>query len=350
MPRTNLTDTRVRALKPRKTHYDIRDGKLGGFGIRVLTSGGKQFFVHCQHRGERVWKIVGDAETLNVKEARSRAAEMLASIRRDGTVPPRPEETLFEAVARTVFERHERIWKPRTLKVNEYYLKNQLLPHFAGRPIADIDRREVRDWFAALHATPVAADRSMPVLSVIMREAEAMGLPAGGLQPVPGRPAIPPQGARALPVRRGGPLAVRDTVGACRTGSAPCRDRPPSPADRLPEGRSPDAALVGLSRGPSLSAGLQDRPPHRLAVRTGPEHSRRSGAQGPVGVSRAPVPADPATRAGWNGSGARCAPRPICPTSGFMTCGIRMPASPCGREKPSSPSPGCSAMPILRPP
>ena len=60
MPRTDLTDARVRALKPRKTAYDIRDGKLRGFGLRVLPSGGKRFFVHCQHRGERVWKTIGD--------------------------------------------------------------------------------------------------------------------------------------------------------------------------------------------------------------------------------------------------------------------------------------------------
>ena len=32
------------------------------------------------------------------------------------------------------------------------------------------DSRDVRGWFASPHATPVAADRSMPVLSVIMRE------------------------------------------------------------------------------------------------------------------------------------------------------------------------------------
>ena len=50
------------------------------------------------------------------------------------------------------------------------------MPHFAGRQVADIDSPEVRTWFAALGATPVAADRSMPVLSVIMKEAEAMGL------------------------------------------------------------------------------------------------------------------------------------------------------------------------------
>ena len=140
-----------------------------------MPSGRKRFFVHCQHRGERVWKIVGDFGAVNVNEARSRAAEMVAAIGRGGSAPSRPVEALFEAVAEIVFRRYERVWKPRTLKVNRCYLKNQILPHFAGRDIAEIDRRDVRNRFVSLSATPVVADRSMPMLSVIMREAEAMG-------------------------------------------------------------------------------------------------------------------------------------------------------------------------------
>ena len=176
MPNVTLSDARLRALTPRKTAYDIRDGKLKSFGVRVLPSGGKRFFVHCQHRGERVWKIVGEAGTMTVGNARSRAAETLATIRRGEDVTLQPDETLFEAVAETVFERYERIWKARTLYVNRCYLRKQILPHFTGRRIADIDRKDVQTWFASLRATPVAGDRSMPVLSVILREAEAMGL------------------------------------------------------------------------------------------------------------------------------------------------------------------------------
>ena len=52
-----LTEARIRALRPRKTASDIRDKNLGGFGVRVLPSDRKRFFIHCQHRGERVWKI-----------------------------------------------------------------------------------------------------------------------------------------------------------------------------------------------------------------------------------------------------------------------------------------------------
>ncbi len=72
MPRITLTEARVKALRPRRIAYDIRDGKLRGFGVRVLHSGKKRFFVHCQHRGERVWKIIGDAGTIAVTEARGR--------------------------------------------------------------------------------------------------------------------------------------------------------------------------------------------------------------------------------------------------------------------------------------
>ncbi len=185
MPNVTLTDARVAALTPRKKARDIRDGKLKGFGVRVSPSGTKYFFIHCQHRGERIWKIVGDAEAMSIADARRHAAEMIAAIRRGEDPTPRPE-CLFEDVAGAVFQRYERVWKTRTVQVNRDYLRNQILPRFAGRRIADIDRRDVHNWFASLAATPAAADRSMPVLSVIMKEAEAMGLRPEGSNPCRG--------------------------------------------------------------------------------------------------------------------------------------------------------------------
>lgn len=183
MPKAILTDARVGALVARNTPYERRDGKFKGFGVRVTPAGRKRFFVHCQHRGERVWKIVGDFDEIGVTEARSRAAAILAAIRRGNGPPARSGEALFEAVAETVFRQYERVWKPRTLLVNRAYLRKQILPRFAGRNIANIDRREVRNWFAALAGTPAAADRSMPVLSVIMKEAERIGLRPEGSNP-----------------------------------------------------------------------------------------------------------------------------------------------------------------------
>ncbi len=42
MASATLTDARVRALNPRKSVPDIRDGKLKGFGVRVMPSGAKR--------------------------------------------------------------------------------------------------------------------------------------------------------------------------------------------------------------------------------------------------------------------------------------------------------------------
>ena len=66
MPKIALSETRVKALRPRPTTYDLRDAKLRGFGVRVLPSGAKRFFIHIQHRGTRVWRIIGDANAITV--------------------------------------------------------------------------------------------------------------------------------------------------------------------------------------------------------------------------------------------------------------------------------------------
>ena len=186
MPNTALSEARVRALAPRKSAYDIRDAKLRGFGVRVLPSGTRRFFIHTQHQGERIWKIVGDANSMTIDEARTRAVTLLAEIRGPTDTPVSPEDTRFEAVAEVVFHRNEHVWKPGTLAVNRVYLRRQILPAFSGRHIAEITRSEVQRWFASLRATPVAADRSMPILSVILKEAELMGYRPEGSNPCRG--------------------------------------------------------------------------------------------------------------------------------------------------------------------
>ncbi len=173
MVATNLTGARIKALRPRKVVRDIRDARLKGFGIRVYPTGRKCFFVHTQHQGQRIWKVIGEASDISLAQARQRAQAMLASTR-NGTIAS-TNETVFETVAEEVFRRYGRAWKPGTLKANRGYYRNQILPWFRGRQIAEITGTDVREWFAALHATPVAADRSAPVLSVIMARAEDYG-------------------------------------------------------------------------------------------------------------------------------------------------------------------------------
>ena len=184
MAAIQLTQSHIKALRPRRNTQDIRDAGIKGLGIRVYPTGRKRFFVHTQHQGRRIWKIIGDASEINLNEARKRARAYLIAVR-DGT-PKLPDETTFETVAEEVFRRYGRTWKRGTLKANRGYYHRQILPWFQGHQIAEITSANVRDWFGSLHATPVAADRSMPVLSVIMARAEDYGYRLQGSNPCKG--------------------------------------------------------------------------------------------------------------------------------------------------------------------
>ena len=59
-------------------------------------------------------------------------------------------------------------------------------PGSGRRPIGDITHSEVQRWFAALHATLAAANRSLPILSVILRHAEIYGHRPDGSNPCTG--------------------------------------------------------------------------------------------------------------------------------------------------------------------
>ena len=183
MPRITLTEARVKALATRKSANDVRDAKLKGFGVRVLPSGTRRFFIPTEHRGQRIWKAIGEPNSMTVIDARTRASSMLTEIRRGADSPASSEDTRFEVVVEIVFQRYARVWKPQTLQVNRGYLRRQILPTFARRHIADITRQDVQRWFASLRATPAAADRSMPVLSVKLREAELLGYRSEGSNP-----------------------------------------------------------------------------------------------------------------------------------------------------------------------
>lgn len=57
---------------------------------------------------------------------------------------PPVEPAVLETVADEVFRRHGRTSKASTRTVNRIYLRNQILPWFAGRPAGEIDGPEVR--------------------------------------------------------------------------------------------------------------------------------------------------------------------------------------------------------------
>ena len=87
------------------------------------------------------------------------------------------------AFADEFLDRYARHWKPRTLETNRYFIRNHILPAFGQMTVDAITAEHVRDWFASMGERPGSANRSMPVLSVMMRQAELWGYRAHNSNP-----------------------------------------------------------------------------------------------------------------------------------------------------------------------
>ena len=267
MPSARLTQRRVDTLKPRSRAYDVRDPGLKGFGVRIMPSGSKRYFLHSQSDGKRIWHAIGDAGAIILDDARSRARALLAA-RQDGNAdnPDTRDVIPFETVADEVFQRYGRRWKPRTLAVNLGYYRNQILPWFRGKPISDITRRDVLQWHASLHGVPFAADRSAPILSVIFKQAETYGYRPEGSNPCTG----------IKRYRRGGRERFLSAEEMRRLSKVLDRhqDRHPMETSILRlllltgcrKSEILTLQMVRVPRGKALSLGQQDRAAHGLAV------------------------------------------------------------------------------------
>ncbi len=182
-----LSQRRVESLEPRGKIYCVRDAQLRGFGVRVFPSGKKSYFVHSRRKGHNLWRVIGDAERLSFAQARQEARSLLAnaSLAHD-VIPAKAGDVTFRFVASEALSRYRTLWKPGTFRVNSRHCRTYLLPRFGDRAIGEITRQDVQEWFASLHRTPAVADRAIPVLSVIFREAETLGYREEGSNPCQG--------------------------------------------------------------------------------------------------------------------------------------------------------------------
>ena len=97
MRNLSLKQSRVDRLKPQNSTYDIRDTDLKGFGIRILPSGKKSYFLQTQYEGRRRWTKISDADAMSEAEARLQARSVLAGIRKgQKCAPDLPAEMAFE--------------------------------------------------------------------------------------------------------------------------------------------------------------------------------------------------------------------------------------------------------------
>ncbi len=159
----------------------VIDEDLPAFGLKVPKNGARSFFVRVVRRLGAENVVLGTTDTLTAAQAREQALAAVAAAKAEHASGPRFAEFDKE------FERRQaRRWKPATRAANRHLVERYLLPFFGAMSVAQITRADVRRWFDALSGTPGNANRTLPVLSVMMRQAELWEMRPQGSNPCRG--------------------------------------------------------------------------------------------------------------------------------------------------------------------
>ncbi len=188
MPDLPLTKAGIEALpSPERVALDYRDTKQRGLWLRISPAGTKSWCVRYKAEGKSQRENIGRFPELPISLARERAVQVLTKIA-GGTDPKaeraerrRVEERraleTVEAVGRRYLEeavdgrhRHNgRPMRPSSLKLENDYFKNVLLPGLGSKKLSDLSRHDIQAFIRKVEEdrSPGAARHSRNVLQRI---------------------------------------------------------------------------------------------------------------------------------------------------------------------------------------
>ena len=156
----------------------VIDRDLPAFALNVTRKGDKTFIVRVARKLGKDTVALGKAGEITAAQARDKAVAAIAAARTERATGP-----LFPDFAKEFLRRQGRRWKPSTKKSNVHLIERYLLPFFGRMRVSEIDRAAVRRWFDSMSGTPGNANRTLPVLSVMMRQAELWDIRPQGSNP-----------------------------------------------------------------------------------------------------------------------------------------------------------------------
>ena len=157
-PDDELTDAEIKALKPKGSRFDVRDGVVPGLLLRVGRNGSKTFVLAYKPRSSRQSKklTLGRYPDLKLGEARTRARKVRAQVQGGAD----PAGDLHEArlalrmgrgrsfgqLAESFMENARTRLREASLRNYDFTLRTlqEKHPRFCGTPAGEIDRGQVR--------------------------------------------------------------------------------------------------------------------------------------------------------------------------------------------------------------
>jgi integrase len=177
MPKLNKTIV-DNAATPEKGDHWVWDSEVPGFGVRVQASGRKTFVVRYrnQHGTARKMTIARCCD-LTPDKAREKARKVFGQVA-DGRDPAVERQEAREApTIQDLRDRYQREWaepfkKPRSAKEDDGTWRRYILPRWAQRKVAEIDKADVLKLQGELVQTPSAANQVVALLGKAFNLAE----------------------------------------------------------------------------------------------------------------------------------------------------------------------------------
>ncbi|HBO5080536.1 integrase arm-type DNA-binding domain-containing protein [Pseudomonas aeruginosa] len=152
MPRqaTPLTDSAIKAAKPKEKPYKLTDGQ--GLYLEIMPNGSKLWRMKYRHSDKEKRLALGAYPDLSLAKARQRRAEAREQLA-SGIDPSEQKKAAkqanktlglnFETLAREWFADNAPRWAESTRYKAKLYLENDLIPGIGSRPVKAITRPEL---------------------------------------------------------------------------------------------------------------------------------------------------------------------------------------------------------------
>ena len=195
----NLTVGLITKTQATDREVFLWDTQIPGLGIRVLPSGRKSFVLQYRNNEQRTRRIVlGRFGVLTLAQARQKARKLLVEVQEGGDPAQTRQDTLKDATVRELatryLEHHARhMKKPRSAAEDERLLNLKILPVIGPRKVRGVTRSDITGLHRSMSETPVQANRTLSLCSMLFTCAEQWGMRPEGTNPVKGVQRFPEQ-------------------------------------------------------------------------------------------------------------------------------------------------------------
>src|SRR6516162_11096810 len=159
--RVKLTKRTVESLPSGARAVVWYDDKLAGFGVRVMASGRRFYFVRYRNKhGRSRWFSIGEHGKVTADTARTKAQRILQAVAVDGSDPSSEREAFRAAPSvndlldRYVKEHLEQRCRPRTIESFKGIVDRDIRPELGHLKVAAVTRRDMHKLHAAKSKTP----------------------------------------------------------------------------------------------------------------------------------------------------------------------------------------------------